>query len=137
MIRDDATLAPAVGPASARSFGITFAVVFGAIALLPLVSGGAPRLWLGGCALALLLLALLRPATLALPNRLWLALGARLHVVMSLLIMGILFYEVVTPFALVLRAFGRDRLNLKRDARASYWTEREAGDDAAPFDKPY
>jgi len=41
MIRDDATLAPAVGPASARSFGITFAVVFGAIALLPLVSGGA------------------------------------------------------------------------------------------------
>lgn len=137
MIQDDATLAPAVGPASPRSFGITFAVIFAAVALLPLASGSLPRFWAAGCALALLALALLRPATLALPNRLWLALGARLHVVMSLLILGVLFYAVVTPFALVLRAFGRDRLNLKRDARTSYWTERDAGDNGTSFDKPY
>ena len=137
MIRDDVTLAPAAGPSSPRSFGLVFAVVFAIIASIPMFDGAPPHLWAATCALVLLALALLRPAVLALPNRLWLALGSRLHIVMSLLILGVLFYAVVTPFALLLRACGRERLNLGRAARASYWTERDAAEPAASFDKPY
>lgn len=137
MIRDDGSLAPDVGPATPRAFGITFAVIGAAVALFPLFYGESPRLWLSTCALVLLTVALARPALLAQPNRLWLAFGARLHVVTSLLILGVLFYGVLTPFALVLRVFGRDRLHLKRSTGSSYWSARDDADRAPSFDKPY
>ena len=137
MIRDDASLAPDVGPATPRAFGITFAVICAVVALFPLLYGESPRLWVGACAILMLTMARARRALLAKPNRLWLGFGARLHVVMSLLILGVLFYGVLTPFALILRAFGRDRLHLKRSAGPSYWSARDDVDRAPSFDKPY
>jgi len=111
---------------SNRSFGLVFAVVFLLIALFPLLQGQAVRLWALGASGALLFVAFLLPALLTHPNRLWLRFGLLLNAIVSPVAMGVLFYLVITPIGLVMRAFGHDPLRLKFDpAAASYWIKRE------------
>ena len=115
-----------VKTSSDRSFGLVFTAVFAAIGMWPLVDGGAARWWAIGVAAAVATVAILRPAALAPFNRLWTRLGLLLHRIVNPLIMGLLFFFVVTPTGLLLRLFGKDLLRLRRDAAAaSYWIERD------------
>jgi hypothetical protein len=110
---------------SNRSFGVVFAVVFAIIALLPLLHGGGVRLWSLGMAALFVILALAIPQVLAPLNRLWLKLGLLLHKIVNPVVLGIMFYLVITPTGLLMRLFGKDPLRLKRDpAAATYWIER-------------
>ena len=112
---------------SDRTFGLVFSVVFGLIALAPLVSGREARWWALVPAGACLLAALLRPALLAGPNRVWTRFGLLLHRVMSPVVLAVLFFVVLTPFALVTGLLRKDALRLSRDPDAeSYWIERDA-----------
>jgi len=114
----------AVG-SSDRSFGIVFTVVFLIIGLLPLFFGGPLRLWSVAVAAIFGLVALLRPALLAPLNRLWTKFGLLLHKIVSPLVLGIMFFIVITPMGLVMRAWGKDPLRLRFDRQArSYWVER-------------
>lgn len=111
---------------SERSFGIVFAVVFAAVALWPLIGGGAPRLWSLVIAALFLVLALRWTAPLRPLNRLWARVGLLLHAVVNPLVMGLLFFSTVLPIGLLLRLMGKDLLNLKRDQAAkSYWIARQ------------
>jgi len=111
---------------SNRSFGVVFAVVFGLIAFLPLIGGHPLRLWSVGVAVVFALLAFGAPQVLAPLNRLWLKLGLLLHKIVNPIVLGIMFYLVVTPTGLIMRWLGKDPLRLKRDAGArSYWIARE------------
>ena len=57
---------------------------------------------------------------------LWLRFGGFLHRVVSELALGVVYFGVITPYALVLRLFGRDVLLLRKaTARKSYWVPRE------------
>ncbi len=113
-----------LGPSN-RSFGFVLAAVFGLVALVPWALGGALRWWSISLAGALLALALGAPARLAPINRLWLKLGLLLHRALSPLALGIMFFLVVAPTGLLMRALGKDPLRLKCDPRAaSYWIER-------------
>lgn len=117
---------PVVGPSN-RSFGITFAAVFTVIALWPLSSGGPVRTWAAAAATLCAVLALLWPGALAPVNRAWLQLGLRLHRIVNPVVMGVLFYGVVTPFGAVVRLVRRDapaRLRIDRNL-PSYWRARE------------
>jgi hypothetical protein len=111
---------------SDRSFGLVFA---GAFVVLPLIAwwrGGALRLWPFGVAAVFLLLALARPAWLAPLNRLWTRLGLLISRVTNPIMMGVIFFLVVTPVALLVRLRGKDPLRLERDPAAkSYWILRE------------
>ena len=110
---------------SNRSFGVVFAVVFALIAFLPLFHGGAVRLWSLGVAAVFAVLAFAAPNILAPLNRLWTRLGLLLHTVVNPIVLGIMFYLVITPMGLVMRFLGKDPLRLKRDPEASsYWIER-------------
>ena len=110
---------------SDRSFGMVFAAVFGVIGVLPLAFGGGVRLWSLAVAAAFLLVALAVPSILAPLNRLWLRFGLLLHRIVSPLVLGIMFFLVITPMGLVMRAFGKDLLRLRFDrAAASYWIDR-------------
>jgi hypothetical protein len=112
------------GP-SPRAFGFTFAVVFGLLALAPLVFAGRPRWWALAVALAFAAVARLRPALLAPLNRLWLRLGLLLHAIVSPVVLGIIFFLVLTPTAWLVRMLGKDLLRLAFDREAaSYWIER-------------
>lgn len=114
-----------VGP-SDRSFGFVFTVVFSLIALLPLWRGASPRWWAVGVAVVILLLALVWPRALAPANRIWLRIGLLLHRIVNPIVMGVIFYLVVTPFGYVMRLRRKgltDRLRPDKDA-TTYWIER-------------
>ena len=125
---------------SDRAFGVAFAIV-GAIAggALPLIAGGEPRRWLLAAAAALLAVALVRPGLLALPNRGWYRVRLLLSRIVNPLLMALLFYGVVTPTGLAMRALGRDPLRLRCDPEAaSYWIRRDPpGPDPESMAKQY
>ena len=110
---------------SDRGFGLVFAAVFAIVALWPLLDGAAPRPWALAAAAAFLAAAWLAPGLLAPLNRLWTRFGLLLSRVMNPLVLGLLFYGMVTPMGLAMRALGKDplRRRFEREA-ASYWIER-------------
>jgi hypothetical protein len=113
---------------SDRSFGLLMAAFFGIVAVAPLRHGPLSSIrWSAlGMAAIFLGLALLWPAPLRPLNRLWLGLGLLLSRIVSPVALMILFYIVVTPFGLLMRAAGKDSLHLRRNlAAASYWIPRE------------
>ncbi len=116
-----------VAGSSNRSFGFVFAGFFALLTLLKLWRGWSEWGWVFlGLGLAFAAAALLAPAILAPLNRLWLKLGLLLHKVVTPIIMGLLFYGVVTPMGVMMRLLGKDLLRLKRDpAATTYWIERQ------------
>ena len=111
---------------SDRSFGIVMAVVFTVIGVWPLLSGGTARWWSLIAAALFCGVAFVRPALLAPLNRLWFRFGLLLNKITSPLIMGLLFYGVMTPYAYIFRWSGKDLLRLRFDPSVeSYWIERK------------
>ena len=109
---------------SNRSFGIVFFVVFALIALYPLINNGEIRTWSVIISLIFLILGLLNSIILTPLNKLWFKFGIFLGKVISPLIMGIIFFLVVTPIGLIMRLLGKDVLNLKYNTNKSYWIEK-------------
>ena len=109
---------------SNRSFGIVFFVVFLLIALYPLTYGGEIRIWSLIISIIFLILGLLNSKILAPLNKIWFKFGILLGKIVSPLIMGIIFFLVVTPIGLIMRLLGKDVLNLKYHKNKSYWIEK-------------
>jgi predicted membrane metal-binding protein len=110
---------------SDRGFGLVFTAVFAVIGLWPLIHAHAPRWWSLAVAAAFLAVSLIRPALLAPLNRLWMRFGLLLHRVVNPIVMGLLFFLVLTPFGLALRLLGKDPLRRGfQAAAATYWIER-------------
>ncbi|MBF0620610.1 MAG: hypothetical protein HQL54_01655 [Magnetococcales bacterium] len=115
---------------SPRSFGLVFTVFFLIIGLWPLLNGESPRLWALITAGVFLGMSLLLPALLQPLNQLWFRFGLILNKITTPLILGILFFVLITPMALVMRLFGKDPLKLRYTSRDnSYWIVR---DDPGP-----
>jgi hypothetical protein len=103
---------------SNRSFGWLFAGVLTAVAFF--------HPWALALAAIFAAVTLTRDEWLAPLNRAWMKLGAAMHVVVSPLIMGIMFFGVFTPMGWVMRRFGWDAMRRARDATAtSYWIRRD------------
>jgi hypothetical protein len=113
-------------PPSAKNFGLTFCVVFGVIALWPLVfRSESPRYWALALGLAFAAVAYLAPHLLKPLNLLWFKLGLLLHKSVNPLVLGIMFLLFITPIAIVLRLLGKNLIPLTFDrGKASYWIER-------------
>ena len=109
---------------SNKSFGIVFFIVFLLIALYPLINNGDLRIWSFIIAIIFLILGLINSKVLTPLNKLWFKFGLLLGKVISPLIMGIIFFLVVTPTALIMRIIGKDLLNLKFNNKKSYWIEK-------------
>ena len=109
---------------SNRSFGIVFFVVFLLIALYPFTYGGELRIWSIIISIIFLILGFLNSKILAPLNKIWFKFGIFLGKIISPLIMGIIFFLVVTPIGLIMRLLGKDVLNLKYNKNKSYWIEK-------------
>jgi hypothetical protein len=115
-----------VSGSSNRSFGLVFAVVFTIIGLWPWLFGGQVRIWSLVVGAAFLGVACLWPAALAPLNRVWMRFGMLLHRIVSPAVLGVMFFVVVTPMGLVMRALGKDPLRLRFNREAlSYWIDRQ------------
>ena len=109
---------------SNRSFGVVFFVVFLLIALYPLINNGEVRLWSLITSIVFLTLGLLNSKFLNPFNKLWFKFGIILGKIISPLIMGIIFFLVVTPIGLIMRLLRKDILSLKYNQNKSYWIEK-------------
>ena len=109
---------------SNRNFGIVFFVVFLLIALYPFTYGGELRIWSLIISIILLILGFFNSKILAPLNKIWFKFGIFLGKIISPLIMGIIFFLVVTPIGLIMRLLGKDVLNLKYNKNKSYWIEK-------------
>ena len=109
---------------SNRSFGIVFFIVFLLITLYPLTYNGEIRIWSAIISLIFLVLGLLNSKILTPLNKLWFKFGIFLGKIISPIIMGIIFFLVVTPIGLLMRLLGKDLINLKYNNNKSYWIEK-------------
>ena len=109
---------------SNRSFGVVFFVVFLLIALYPLTNSEGIIVWSVIISFIFLVLGLLNSKILTPLNKIWFKFGIILGEIISPLIMGIIFFLVVTPIGLLMRIFGKDVLNLKYNKNQSYWIEK-------------
>jgi len=126
MAHEDLTREQQVEGSTDRAFGRVFAVVFLIIAAWPLMYGEGPLWWACGIAATFALIAQVKPALLAGLNRMWIKLGVLLGKLVSPIVLGILFYGVLTPIGVVMRLTGKDPLRLTRNAEAkSHWLPRE------------
>ena len=55
----------------------------------------------------------------------WFLLGDLMGKIVSPLVLGVIFYLLITPTGLLGRLFGRDELRLKKSTAPSYWIKRE------------
>ena len=108
-----------------RSFGFVFFVVFLLIALWPTLQGENLRLWSLFISLTFLILGTFNSKILTPLNVIWMKFGILLGRIISPLIMGIIFFLIVTPIGLLMRALNKDLLNLKFSKTNSYWIERD------------
>ena len=123
---EDFSRTHAVKTSSHRSFGWVFTAAFAVIGVWPMISGGAVRWWSLIAAAAFLVVTLIAPALLAPLNKLWQRIGMLLHRIMSPLVLGIMFYAVVTPMGWIMRACGKDSLRIRgRGGDGSYWIKRD------------
>lgn len=123
---------------SDRSFGFTFVVVFLLIAAWQAWSSGLLVAGVFAAASAVtLLITLVRPALLAPFNRLWMKFGALLHAVVNPIVLGGMYFLLITPIGIGMRIFGRDALKRRLDPQAaSYWEKRDPpgpAPDSLPF----
>jgi len=109
---------------SNRSFGIVFFVVFLIIATYPLINGDELRLWSLIISIVFLFLGLVNSKILNPLNKLWFKFGIFLGKIISPLVMGIIFFLVVTPIGLLMRLLNKDLLKLKFNNNSSYWIEK-------------
>ena len=109
---------------SNRSFGIVFFIVFLLIGTYPLLNNDHVRIWSLIISIVFLILGLLNSKILFPLNKIWFKFGILLGKVISPLIMGLIFFVVVTPIGLLMRLFNKDLLNLKFNKSKSYWIEK-------------
>ena len=111
---------------SNRSFGFLFFIVFLAISLWPLKSQEDLRLWAFILSLTFLVLGILNSKFLTPLNKLWHKFGVFLGSIVSPVVMGIVFFIVVTPVGLIMRFLGKDLLRINKSKFVStYWISRE------------
>ena len=107
-----------------RNFGIVFFVVFLTISLWPLFNGNEIRVWSLVISLIFLILGILNSKILTPLNKAWLRFGIFLGNFISPIVMGIVFFLVVTPIGILMKLFRKDLINLKRNNKHSYWIDR-------------
>jgi hypothetical protein len=106
------------------TFGALFFVFFLVIGLYPLKTVGTVRIWSIVLSLLFLIITIIRPNLFTFLNRLWIQFGILLGKMISPLVMGLVFFFVVTPIGILIRILKKDVMGLKR-VDSSYWINRE------------
>ena len=109
---------------SNKSFGIVFFIVFLIISIYPMLGGDSLRVWSLVISIIFLILGLSNSKILSPLNKLWFKFGIFLGKIISPIIMGIIFFFVVTPIGYLMRLFKKDVLSLKFNANKSYWVKK-------------
>ena len=123
---------------SNRSFGLTLAGAFAVLGAISLWRGLERGAWELGLAVGFLTVAGFAPGMLGPLNRAWAWIGRALSSVVNPLLIMALFYGVVTPVGLAMRAFGKDPLRRRRDPQSStYWIDCREGPETSDMRRQF
>ncbi len=106
------------------TFGILFFIFFLIVGLYPLISNEPIRIWSIIVSLVFLTVTIIKPNLFTFLNKLWIKFGILLGKIISPIVMGLVFFFVVTPIGILIRMLKKDVMGLKRGA-PSYWINRE------------
>jgi len=110
---------------SNRNFGLVFFIIFLILGLWPITNGEEIRIWLILLAFIFLILGIMESKLLSPLNRLWFKFGIMLGAIVAPIVMGAIFFIVVTPIGIVMSIIGKDLLNKKHDKKKeTYWIKR-------------
>ena len=111
---------------SNRSFGLVFFFVFLIVGLWPLMREESPKIWLLIISIFFLVLGVVNSKLLTPLNKVWFKIGIFLGNLVAPIVMGIIFFLVVTPIGLIMKIIGKDLLQKKYDKKKkSYWIKRD------------
>ena len=111
-------------PTNEKFGSLFFAIFF----LLGVYAFFASKTWLlisSGCILILILLALFfNPALLQPFNRAWMYIGFCIGRVISPLVLGLIYFLLISPLGIILKIFNRDELDIKKYKKTSSWKNK-------------
>jgi hypothetical protein len=107
-----------------KSFGIVFFIFFLIVSIFPLFNDERIRIWSLIIAIIFLILGLLNSKILTPLNKIWFRFGILLGKIISPIVMGIIFFFMVTPISLIMKFFGKDILNIKKNKKKTYWIKK-------------
>ena len=108
-----------------RKFGFFFTFVFALAAAYFYYSANVSWAYVFiAAASAFLLITLIKSDALLPLNKLWMRFGFLLGMIVSPIVLGIIFFGLFTPIAMLMRLSGRDELRLKFSQKASHWITR-------------
>ena len=110
---------------SNRNFGIVFFIVFLIIALWPVLKQNEIRIWSLIISFIFFVLGLINSKLLTPLNKLWFKFGILLGSIIAPIVLGIIFFLVVTPTGLIMRFLRKDILKLKKNSNNSYWINKD------------
>ena len=111
---------------SNRNFGLVFFIVFLIASIWPLTYDEPVRIWSAIISSIFLILGLMNSKLLTPLNKLWFKFGMILGAIVSPVVMGVVFFLVVTPIGLIMKIMGKDLLNKKYDKKKrTYWIKRD------------
>ena len=111
---------------SNRNFGLVFFVVFLIVALWPLKNEEDIRLWSLVISIIFFILGVINSKLLTPLNKLWFKFGILLGSIVSPIIMGIVYFAVVTPTGVLMRLLGKDLLRMSKVKNTStYWIKSD------------
>ena len=107
-----------------RNFGIVFFIVFLLIAIYPIFNEDKIKIWALIISVIFLILGIINSNFLSPLNKIWFKFGLFLGKIISPLVMGLIFFLIVTPIGLLMRILKKDLLNLKFSNKKSYWINK-------------
>ena len=111
---------------SNRSFGILFFIIFFIFAIWPTLESNEIRIWSLVLGITFLVLGLINSNFLTPINKLWIKFGDLLGKVIAPIVMGFVYFFVISPLSIIIRLLGKDLLKIKYNKHiSSYWISRK------------
>tara|TARA_Y200000002_G_scaffold54475_1_gene39872 strand:+ start:2841 stop:3218 length:378 start_codon:yes stop_codon:yes gene_type:complete len=107
-----------------KSFGILFFIVFLLVAIWPVLESGSIRVWSLVISIIFLILGIINSKILTPLKSGWIKFGEILGKVIAPIVMGFIYFIIITPIGILIRLLGKDLLNIKYNKDKSYWIKR-------------
>tara|TARA_X000001036_G_scaffold4947_1_gene4470 strand:- start:170 stop:550 length:381 start_codon:yes stop_codon:yes gene_type:complete len=108
-----------------KQFGYLFFLIFLIIGLWPLLNSEKINLFFIFISSIFLILTLINSRILTPLSNLWIKFGELLGKFIAPIVMGFVFFLILTPISLLLRIFKKDLLKINSKSNASYWIKRD------------
>jgi hypothetical protein len=106
------------------AFGIIFFVFFLIIGIYPLKTGEIIRIWSIILSAIFLITTIVKPDLFTSLNKIWIQFGILLGKIISPIVMGLVFFFIVTPMGFFVRLSKKDIMGLKK-SKSSYWINKK------------